>query len=86
MPETDCFSTGPIVPLVYTRQELAQALSIGTTTLDRLRASGRLPSPIIYQEPGRGSCSLYWSRKAIADWVEDGCPNVAEWERRRRER
>lgn len=64
-------------PLTYSRQQLADALGIDTSTLDRWDAAGRIgPRPLRISGP-RGR-KLY-SRQEVADWVAVGCPAADEW-------
>lgn len=50
--------------------EFAQRLGISKRTLQRLRQAGMLPAPIRF----RGS--LRWDPNTIANWIQQGCPDM----------
>ena len=60
-------STTPITPepLLLSRSDLARLLRVSTTSLDRLRAAGRLPPAI------RLGGALRWRRETIEQWLRE---------------
>jgi len=69
-----------VVPLTYSRQQLAEALGIDVATLDRWDAAGRIgPRPLRISGP-RGR-KLY-GRAEVEDWLRAGAPTAEEWKAR----
>ena len=64
----------PARPALLTAKEVAQLLSCSPRTVYRLADSGRIPPPV------RLGALVRWSRRALEDWIADGCPHC----RRRR--
>jgi predicted DNA-binding transcriptional regulator AlpA len=52
--------------LTLTKKEFAEHLGVSTKTIDRLRASGKLPLPLPSLHHPR------WSRAVILRWLESG--------------
>ena len=66
-----------VLPLTYSRKELAQALGLGLATLDRLNAGGKLPRAVTLSA-GR----IAWRRETIDRWLQSGCPDRLTFEKR----
>ena len=56
---------------------VAALLSLGSSTVWRHHAAGRIPAPI------RIGRSVRWRRDELVEWIESGCPARAVWERMR---
>lgn len=67
--ETAGCQTGSPPELVEVRQ-LAQMLACSERTIWRLSDGGKMPAPV------RIGRLVRWSRQAILDWIESGCPSV----------
>ncbi|MBP3954433.1 hypothetical protein J8F10_03900 [Gemmata sp. G18] len=64
----------PRPPGLLRRVAAARFCGVGASTWDRLSAAGLTPAPI------RLGGSVGWSRRALARWIDHGCPPRAEWE------
>jgi predicted DNA-binding transcriptional regulator AlpA len=51
------------------RAEFQELLGVGQSTLERWRASGRLPEPIRLSR----TCHR-WKLSVVLQWISDGCP------------
>jgi prophage regulatory protein len=58
-------------------QRLAELLGLSLRTIRRLDSSGKLPRPL------RIGGAVRWRLSEVNRWVDAGCPDRAEWERRR---
>jgi predicted DNA-binding transcriptional regulator AlpA len=63
-----------VEPLLVTREQLAELLTISLATLDRLRDTGKIPAPLALT---RGC--LRWSLVEIRCWIAAGAPAAREW-------
>lgn len=71
----DNVQTAPKVELLLLgREQLAEALSISTATLDRLDAAGKLPKAVPLCR-GR----KLWRRTEVDSWLAAGCPSREVW-------
>lgn len=69
----------PTVPLLLSAEELARMLAISKPSVWRLRESGRLPAAIaLTSQCIRFRRRTGDPRTGIEDWIEAGCPNLAE--------
>jgi predicted DNA-binding transcriptional regulator AlpA len=68
-------------PLLIDIKELARLLGISRATAERMKAAGRLPSPIILS----AGCHR-WRLEEIRDFVKAGCPPRREFEARQQAR
>ena len=72
--EVDAECPTPTVPLLIGMRDLCELLDRSEASLERDHAAGRLPAPV------RLGGSRKWRRAEIAEWVDAGCPPLAEWE------
>lgn len=63
-----------IAPLLLTRLQAAQLIGTSSATLDRLRASGKLPRPL--QLGG----AVKFRRDDLLQWISLGCPDLKTFE------
>jgi excisionase family DNA binding protein len=63
-----------VVPLLLTRQQAAQLIGTSLATLDRMRASGKLPRPL--QVGG----AVKYRRDDLVQWIKLGCPDLKTFE------
>jgi predicted DNA-binding transcriptional regulator AlpA len=56
---------------------VCEALDIGKATLERMQAANLLPRAI---RVGIGSRTRRWRADEIADWIENECPPLEQWE------
>ena len=68
----DSNASNQMGPLLLAADRVAELLDISTRTLWRLRAAGKLPSPV------KIGGSVRWRAKEIENWIEAGCPEVHE--------
>lgn len=73
-PSTETTAAPPPAALLDV-DALAAMLSLGTSTIWRHHAAGRIPSPV------RIGRAVRWRRDELAKWVEAGCPPRSVWER-----
>jgi predicted DNA-binding transcriptional regulator AlpA len=64
-------------PLLVSSKELAQLLGVSVSSVERLRAAGRLPEPVVLT----AGC-LRFRLSEVRDWVAAGCPALAAREGR----
>ncbi|GMW00517.1 MAG: hypothetical protein AMXMBFR84_16540 [Candidatus Hydrogenedentota bacterium] len=64
--ENDVRQTG----LLWTAKDVAQACSISTRQVFRMRDKGAMPRPI------RIGGAVRWRIAEIEQWIADGCPDV----------
>jgi len=62
-------------PLLLTAAQFACLLNLGTSTLWRLNAEGRIPLPV------RIGRSIRWREREIRAWIDAGCPRREKWQR-----
>lgn len=62
-------------PALLGRDAAAEFLAVSTSTLDRLSASGVVPTPL------RLGGRVAWGRAELAAWCRHGCPDRATWSR-----
>ena len=67
-----------VEPLLIDRRRFAELLSVGVATLDRMRAAGRIPQPLVLS---RGC--VRWRLDDVRRWLDAGAPNAAEWKARK---
>jgi excisionase family DNA binding protein len=60
-------------PLAYSPPELARALGLSLSGVEKLNRAGRLPLPI------RLGRSVRWPADEIRAWLAAGCPERARW-------
>ena len=65
-----------LTPALLTRKQLAVYLARSLPALDRDRAAGMLPHPVVL---GVGRRSPRWPRQEIDNWISAGCPTGSEW-------
>jgi len=66
------------------RDEVAKLLSIGLTTLDAWRQSGRIPPPTLITDDVAGRARIVlWAREDIERWAREGCPWAGQGRRKR---
>lgn len=70
----------PVPSLVYTRTQLAAALSTDLTTFDRWCNTGRFGVQPL-RMGGKGGKKLF-SRLEVEDYLRAGCPPAKEWDAR----
>ena len=58
--------------LLLSADKVAEILDISVRTLWRLRATGKLPTPV------RLGGSVRWRAKEIETWVAEGCPKLKD--------
>ena len=68
-----------VQPLLIDRRELARLMSVEVATLDRMRAAGRIPQPLMLS-PG----CVRWRLDDVRRWLDAGAPTAAEWAARRK--
>jgi predicted DNA-binding transcriptional regulator AlpA len=78
--EAEGRNDGP-VPLLIGARDLARLLGISKATLERMKAAGRLPSPVVLS----AGCHR-WRLDEVRAWVAAGCPSRAEFDARRDKR
>lgn len=61
---------GNMTPLLLRPKEVAERLGVSRSTLWRMRDAGKLPRPLRI-----GAC-VRWSKKALDEWIENGCPSL----------
>lgn len=71
--------TPPAGPLLIDARRFAELLGVSMATLNRMKAAGKLPKPIVLS----AGCHR-WRLSELRDWIDAGCPSVREWEVRRR--
>jgi predicted DNA-binding transcriptional regulator AlpA len=65
-------------PLLVGGKELARLLEVSTATVERMKAAGKLPRPVLLA----AGCHR-WRLAEVREWVACGCPPRPEWEARR---
>jgi predicted DNA-binding transcriptional regulator AlpA len=68
--------------LLLSKLDLAHALRVSTKTVERLDCALKLPRAV--RMGGRGH--KRWSRDAIREWIEQGCPDRDQFEQGRKSR
>jgi excisionase family DNA binding protein len=58
----------PLEPALLTADDVGRLLTCSRRTVYRLADSGRIPAPV------RLGGLVRWSRKALDEWLTDGCP------------
>lgn len=65
-------------PMLLDTAAVAALLGVHTRTVERLRASGRMPRPIKL-----GTKAVRWDRRDIQLWIDLRCPPTVEFEARK---
>lgn len=63
----------PPQPILVDRKQAAAMLAISESTIDRMRAEGGFPEPIMF---GR---AMRWQAEKLRAWAAAGCPSLANW-------
>ncbi len=65
-----------MLPLLLTREEVAELLQLSGRTVKRMTSEGRIPG--VCRPYGR---TVRYCRRTIEQWVSDGCPPVEKGRR-----
>lgn len=66
-------ATGLSDRLLVGKAELAKLLSVSEKTVERWRAAGLMPPPLVNLQRGGGG-KVLWSLREIETWIAAGCP------------
>jgi predicted DNA-binding transcriptional regulator AlpA len=61
-------------PLLIDARQLAELLAVSAATLARMKASGKLPAPVVL-----GAGCHRWRLDEIRRWAASGCPDRPSW-------
>ena len=64
-------------PLLLTAGAVARLLQVSVRTIRRLVLEGRLIAPVKL-----GGC-VRWRADEVREWIDNGCPRMAEWQKQK---
>lgn len=74
-PDDDRDGRNPDVMALFDVQQVAKLLNCSSRHVRRLCDSGRMPRPV------RLGALIRWERKAIEQWIANGCPKMRAMQR-----